>query len=140
MMETIGGGLAALGFWGFIAVVIVTGVWNDVKRRETQHETLRRIIESGNPVDKALMDKVLGVPKRLDRDLRIGSIVVLSLAAGLAVLGVFVSRLADEAFIGLLGAAALLVCLALGLFVASSYVGRTQAEDDASSRGLPKAR
>jgi hypothetical protein len=52
-MDGIGGGLAALAFWGFVAAVVVGGMWYAIREREAQHETLRRIIESGQPVDQA---------------------------------------------------------------------------------------
>ena len=42
-------GLAALGFWTFIAAIIVAGIWDGIRKREAQHETLRRMIESGQP-------------------------------------------------------------------------------------------
>ena len=35
-------GLAALGFWTFIAAIIVAGIWDGIRKREAQHETLRR--------------------------------------------------------------------------------------------------
>ena len=58
-METIGigAGLAALAFWGFIAIVAVT-VWDGIRKREAQHKTLRRLIESGQPLDQQLMEKL----------------------------------------------------------------------------------
>ena len=39
--------LGALGFWIFIAAVVVAGIWGDTRKREIQQETLRRIVESG---------------------------------------------------------------------------------------------
>ena len=56
---TLGAGLAALAFWGFIATVVVAGIWYDIRKREAQQETLRRMFESGRPMDDALMDKLL---------------------------------------------------------------------------------
>jgi hypothetical protein len=42
-----GAELGAFGFWLFIAAVIVAGVWYGICEREAQHETLRRLIDSG---------------------------------------------------------------------------------------------
>ena len=44
-MEAVG--LGALGFWLFLAAVVVAGIWFDAKKRESQQETLRRVVESG---------------------------------------------------------------------------------------------
>ena len=41
-MESIGVGLGALGFWGFIAAVVVASYWDGIRKRESQHETIRR--------------------------------------------------------------------------------------------------
>ena len=40
-------GLGALGFWLFLAAVVVAGIWFDARKRESDQETLRRIVESG---------------------------------------------------------------------------------------------
>lgn len=58
---TLGAGLAALAFWGFIASVVVAGVWNDIRKREAQHETVRRLFESGRELDEKTLDKLLAL-------------------------------------------------------------------------------
>ena len=141
-MYGLGAGLGALAFWGFIAAIVVAGIWDGAKRRDTQHETLRRMIESGKPVDEALVDRLLGgsaVPKRPEVGLRVGGIVILSIAAGLAILGLFVGTIAPDARMPMLGAAALLACLGIGLFVAARYVSSTQEADANSAQHLPRS-
>jgi len=64
-------GLAALGFWLFIAAAAVGGIWDGVRKREAEHETLRRIIESGKTPDQRLIDKLLGTDKAPERDLKV---------------------------------------------------------------------
>ncbi len=135
-MEGLGAGLAALAFWGFVAALIVASFWYAARERATQHETLRRIIESGKPVDQALMDKVLGHPRRQDRDLRIAGIIVLSTATGVAILGMFLDKVfASWVMVVLLGVASLLICIGIGLMVASAYVRRERAEEDSAGAG-----
>ena len=58
-MEGLARGLEAFGLFLFLAAVSVGGIWNRVRKREAQHETLRRMIEKGQDVDQALMDKLL---------------------------------------------------------------------------------
>jgi hypothetical protein len=118
-MEGLGGGIAAFAFWGFIASVVVAGIWYAAREREAQHETLRRFVESGKPIDDALMDKVLGGDKNVARDLRIGGLITLFTAPGLAILGWFISQLAEAALMPLLGTAGLVACVGVGLLVAS---------------------
>jgi hypothetical protein len=122
----LGAGLAALAFWGFIASIVVAGIWDGARKREAQHETLRRMIESGKPVDEALMTKLMvGEPKHPHRDLAVGAIVLFSIGVGVAVLALVLGQPA------VIGAAAICACIAAGLLGASIYVRRTQAADDA---------
>ncbi|MCB1684553.1 MAG: hypothetical protein R3E82_11315 [Pseudomonadales bacterium] len=102
-MEGLGAGLAALGFWLFIAAVVIAGLWDGIRKREAQHETLRRLMESGQPVDHALIDKILGGErKQIGRELKIGAMITLACAPGLALLGWFLSLLSEEALMPLL--------------------------------------
>ncbi|MCG8434696.1 MAG: DUF6249 domain-containing protein, partial [Gammaproteobacteria bacterium] len=81
----IGAGLAALAFWGFIATVMVAGMWYTIRERESQHETVRRLMESGQPLDEELMNKLLSSEeKRLDRDFLLTAYILFPTAVGLA--------------------------------------------------------
>lgn len=51
-------GLAALGFWLFIAVLILAGVWATVKKREVQLELVRQMLESGQKIDQEMLDRI----------------------------------------------------------------------------------
>ncbi len=121
-MEGIGIGLGALGFWGSIAAVVVAGIWYGIRDREAQHETLHRMIESGQPIDKALTDKLLGGNQRLDRDLKVAGLIVLFVALGLALLGWIISLQYPAALLPMLGVSALVGCTSIGLLVASKVV------------------
>jgi hypothetical protein len=136
-MDGIGEGLAAFAFWGFITALCVAGVWGDAKKRQAQHETLRRMLEGNKPVDEALMTRLMGAdaPQRPDRALAISAIIVFAVAIGLVVLAAALSGVAPRAFMPLLGSAGLTACLAGGLKVASGYVRRTLLEDEAHARG-----
>jgi hypothetical protein len=118
----LGAGLAALAFWGFVAIIIVAGIWDTVRRREAQHETLRRMIESGQIVDRDLMDKLLGINKRMDQNLRISGIIVLLAAPGLAMLGWLISFQYQPILLPLLGCAALAAFVGIGLLLAARSV------------------
>ncbi|MEM7504223.1 MAG: hypothetical protein AAF417_19440 [Pseudomonadota bacterium] len=119
-------GLGSLGFWLFVAAAVLGGIWSDIRKRESQQETLRRIVESGRDVDPALVAKILssGQSETLERDLRIGGFVVIAAAAGLALLGWFLSATSEDALMPLLGVAALVGCVGIGLLAAAGLVER----------------
>jgi hypothetical protein len=129
-----GAGLAALGFWLFIGIIIAAGVWDNIRKRESQHETLRRVVESGQPIDESLTDKLLAITsgaqnKDLDRDLRISGWIVWSLAPGMLLLGWFLARATEPELLGVLaGVAALMVCLGSGLMIAARVVQTRYSE------------
>ena len=138
-MGDIGIGLAAVAFWAFLSACVVGGIWDGIRKREAQHETLRRMIDSGQPIDQALMDKLLGGNKRLDRDLKVAGLIVIFVAPGLALLGWLISLLSAEWLFPLLGVAALVGCVGIGLLVASYVVGHSYREGDASAPHPPMA-
>ncbi len=118
----LGAGLSALAFWGFLAVVVAAYYWDSARKRESRHETLRRIVESGRDIDRDLMDKLLTASRgtdHLDRDLKVAGLICLSVAPGLALLGWMLSFLSAKTLMPLLGVAALMLCIAIGLLVAA---------------------
>ena len=119
-------GLGALGFWLFIAAVVVAGIWYDARRKESQQETLRRIVESGRDIDPAIIDRVIGVSEgqKLARDLKVGAYVVLPLAPGMALLAVFLGMIAPEPRAALLGVSILMAFIGTGLLLAAKMVER----------------
>lgn len=123
-------GLAALGFWLFIAIVVGGGIWYDAKRKEMQQETLRRIVESGRDIDPAVIDRVVGTSdaKELERDLKVGAYIVLAVAPGLLALGFFLGMIAPEARMALTGVSVLVAFVGAGLLLASRLVERRYAD------------
>lgn len=132
-MET-AAGLGALGFWLFLAAVVVAGIWFDARKREEQQETLRRIVESGQHIDAKVVDKLLEAGKgdeRSDRDLKVGGIITMAVAPGLLLLGYFMKPIAEEMLQIMMGVASLVGLVGLGLFVAGKVCERWYREDQA---------
>lgn len=129
-MEGFSLGLASAAFWGFLAAVVVSGVWSDIRKRDAQHETMRRIVESGKPLDDAVVDKILEGDKRIDRDLKTAGLIVIFVAPGLAVLGWFLGKISDAAFTALLGVSALVAFVGVGLLVAAAAAKRSYDRED----------
>jgi hypothetical protein len=133
---TLGAGLAALAFWGFLAVVVVAGIWYDIRKKESQQETIRRLFESGQPVDEKLMDKLMShtgeTGERLDRAFKLTGVILLPAAVGLALLGMVLGLQSPEAKLPLLGVSGLVGCLGLGFLVASRMARRWYESDEES--------
>ena len=124
----LGAGLAAMAFWGFIAAVVFATYWDASKKRESQQETLRRVIESGQEIDEELVNKILSINNpgggRLDQGFKITALWVLPVSPGIAILGYILSFQVPEVFTPLMGVAALLACLGVGFWVAGIIVER----------------
>jgi len=135
----VGAGIGAAAFWLFIAAAVVAGVWQNVRKRDAQHETLRRVIESGQPFDQAFLDKLVllmgGAEKHLDRDLKLAGLILLFVAPGLAVLGIFIGQNQPDALLPLLGVGVLVGLLSIGLLVAAKIIARDQRGDNARISG-----
>ena len=132
-MEGLGAGLAVFSFWGFIAAVVVAGIWYGLRERQAQYDTLSRVIESGQQIDDELVDRILGSNKNPDRDLKIAGYITLSAAPGLAILGWFLSLMEDRVIYPLLGVAGLAACVGVGLLVAARVAARAKKNDAAAS-------
>lgn len=123
-------GLGALGFWLFIAAIIVAGIWYDARRKESQQETLRRVVESGRDIDPVVLDRILGEGsgRSLERDLKVAALIVLFTAPGVALLGLFLGQIAAEARAALLGTSLLVGFVGVGLYLAARLVERRYAD------------
>jgi len=133
----LGAGLAALAFWGFLGSIIVGGIWYAVRERDAQHETVRRLVESGQPIDNELVDKLLalsgGRNKRLDRDFRLTAWIVLATAVGLAIFGLVLGYQFPVWQTPILGVAALVACVGLGFLMAAKVAARWYAVEGDSA-------
>lgn len=121
-MQTVGLGLGAMGFWFFIAAVVVAGIWYDLRKKQTSEETLRHLIDSDKDLDPELINKILSTAdsnENLGRDLKVGGIVLLFIAPGLTVMGAFLDIL-DV----MMGVSALILCISGGLLVASKIISK----------------
>ena len=125
-------GLAAFGFWMFIAAAAVAGIWDGVRKREAEHETLRRMIESGTQPSPEMIDKLLGHKKEPARDLKVAGLITMFVAPGLALMGWLISFRSEDAFFPLLGVALLVACVSIGLLTASKFLERANRDDAAN--------
>ena len=131
----IGGGIAAAAFWAFVAAIIIAGIWDSVRKREAQHETLRRMLDKSDALDQQLLDKMISQMSgrdRLDRDLALAGILTTLIAPGILGLGWVIAKIAPQAWFPLLGVAGLVFFIGGSLLVASRLVARWHRDDSAS--------
>jgi hypothetical protein len=134
--------LGAAAFWIALAAVLIAGGWNKVRREQIKQETLLKLIEKTGQLDEAQVKLLFPPPPppspwpppwhhprdplEGQRSLRVGGVVVMGVAAGLAVLGLVLRMLGtgdqqDEFGIAILGLAGLVAGVALGLLIASKF-------------------
>jgi hypothetical protein len=82
----------ALGFWIFLAAIIVVLSWSESRREAEKHETLRRIIEKTGEIDEARLKELFRPASRRGikppgegyRALRVLGTIVMFTAVGIA--------------------------------------------------------
>jgi len=123
--------IGAFGFWLFLAVVVGGGMWFDARKKESQQETLRRLVESGQDIDAAVVDKMLRNTgnERKDRDLKVAGIITLFVGIGLAVMGWFIGKFDQQAFEALLGVGCMVGTIGVGLLLAGAWFARSLRDD-----------
>jgi hypothetical protein len=119
--------LGALVFWIFIGAVVVAGIWYDARRKESQQETLRRIVESGREIDPGVIDRLMGVNDagETERDLKVSALIVLAVAPGLFIMSLFLGSISSEARVAVMGASVLVAFIGAGLWLAARFVSRS---------------
>ncbi len=130
--------VAVVAFWTFIAVAAVTGITFDYRKKQLAVETLRFLIERGEKVDTAVIDRLLS--SRFDstpvdpRHLIVGGFVTFASGVGVVLLAFFLVRLVPIAFYPVLGAAMVVLCVGLGLIFSGRYLAKTRPPADALER------
>jgi hypothetical protein len=112
----------AIAFWTFVAIATVAGVVSDYKKRKLALEPLRAAIERGQQLDPAVVERLMAPAADSGVNplsLRIGGLIVISVAVGVAILSFFLAHIAPIAFYPVMGGALLVLCVGVGLFLAS---------------------
>ena len=123
--------IGALGFWIFLAIVVGGAMWFEARKKESQQETLRRLVESGQNLDSNVVDKMLRSSgnERKDRDLKVAGIITMGVGVGLAVFAWFIGQFDSQAFTALLGVGAMVGTIGIGLLLAGVYMTRAIRDD-----------
>ena len=134
----------ALGFWVFIAAVVVGGMWKETRQKAERHETLRRIVEKTGTIDEAKL-KELFDEKTSDewragsgyRALRVSGTILMFIGAGIATFFLIPTLIGKpiEWWYGGLSVAAGVAMVGAGMFFSSRF-----AEPPPGIRSEPPAR
>jgi hypothetical protein len=131
------GDLSGFGFWMFITAVVVGSMWCQARKRETQQDTLRRLVESGKDIDEAVLEKILAVSNKDNRnkdssneqELTTAGVIMLFISPGLLVLGYFMQGLNEVLLTLLAGVAGLVAFVGIGLLVAGRVAKHSYNDD-----------
>ncbi len=137
-LSSVGAGLAAIAFWGFIGMCVIGGIWDNIKKRETKHETLRRLVESGQPINDELLTQLDMLskdgPERFDRGLIITALWVLPVSVGLAAFAYVLGFVNDQAQVALFGVSALLAVMGIGCIIGGKAIAHWYEDENKSAR------
>ncbi len=122
----------AIAFWAFVLGVVITGVVADYKKRRVAMDVVRVAIERSQELTPELVEKLVGhtgghEPVRPE-NLMIGGVIVLAAGVGFAILGGVFSQMGPAAWAmwPILGGAAIVLCVGIGLVIAARLVSRQQ--------------
>jgi hypothetical protein len=128
----------AIAFWVFVTISAVAGIVSDYKRRKAAIEPLRLAIERGQALDPALVEKLLGRDRQdepLNPELlQIGGIITTAAGAGVALLSLFLSRIFPQWLLPIMGAGVLVICVGVGLLVATRVLRLNRANSSSAGR------
>ena len=123
--------LVPLGFFAMIAAIVVLPAYFRSKERQKIADTVRAAIEKGQPLPPEMIEALTSDARQRasspapEKDLRNG-MVCLGVAVGLALFGVAVGFVHDEARYALMGVAAFPGFIGVA-FVALGLMGRAKA-------------
>ena len=126
------GYIVAVVFWIFVGTTAVTGMVLEHKKRRMGVELLRAAVERGQPLDLAMVDKLVAPEPHRDEPfdplaLRLGGIITVASGVGLLPLAYCVSLAMPDALYPLIGTGALAMCIGIGLLIAARVVSGAQA-------------
>jgi hypothetical protein len=141
-----------LGFWIFVAALVVGNMWKESRQKAEKHETLRRIMEKTGTIDEAKLKELFSdapadesKPGTGYRALRVSGAIVMFTGAGIATFvlmaavlaKIFAAPMLDDTsgMIGVVGVAAGIATFGLGLFLSSRF-----AEPPSGTRSKPADR
>jgi len=118
--------LIGVAFWVFVGAAAVASIIAEHKKRRLGVDLLRAMIEKGQPLDPALVEKVMSQhasDERIDPvHLKLGGIIVTAVGIGLLPMAYFISKLAPIALYPILGSSAITLCVGGALLFGAKVI------------------
>ena len=117
--------LVPIGLFAMIAAIVIVPNWLRTRERQEMQATVRAAIEKGQPLPPELIEalsrdvRVRRVPSA-QRDLRIG-VILLAVAGGVALTGVALGGINDNAMFGTVSGAAIPGMIGLAFVILSFF-------------------
>ena len=128
-MQQVGPFAVGIALFAFLAIAAVAGIVADYKKRQIVLEPLRAAIERGQPLDPAVVERLMASEPR-EKDtlnplhLRVGGIITIAAGVGVAILAYFLGLNEASALYPVLGVGLAAVCVGVGLMIAAGVVER----------------
>lgn len=132
LFNSLSGAIVAVAFWIFLTVSAVAGMRYEFRKRQVAMESLRAAIERGQPLEPAVVERLLARhdepeadrPEAIEPYLKIGGIITAAVGIGAAIAAFFIGAQFPIARLPMLGGAAFVVCIGAGLLLAAAALGR----------------
>ena len=125
--------LLGVAFWMFVGAIAIAGIIADHQKRRLNVDLLRTIIEKGQPLDPALITKLISpdaADGRVDpADLKLGGIIVTASGIGIFLTSFFISRLAPIALYPIMAGGTVVICVGLGLLIGAKVMANARERE-----------
>jgi hypothetical protein len=125
--------MVGVAFWIFIGAVAIAGIIADHQKRRLNVDLLRTIIEKGQPLDPALVAKLISpdvADGRVDpADLKLGGIITTASGIGIFLMSFFISRLAPVALYPIMAGGTIVICVGIGLLIGAKVTAEAHERE-----------
>jgi hypothetical protein len=129
------GAIVMICFFLFLTAAALSAIAYDYRKRRLQVEALRVALEHGERLDPALVERLVAEsgdhsrsdPRLIPHYVQVGGIITTAAGVGIGLLSFFVGKVAPIALYPILGGGVVVVCVGLGLLVASGAMKRSGA-------------
>lgn len=133
--------LVGVAFWMFVGAVAIAGIIADHQKRRLNVDLLRTMIERGQPLDAAVVAKLLSPEAPDERtdpeDLKLGGIITASVGVGLALLSYFMGNFRPASFYPILGGGVVTICIGAGLIIGARSMANARERERERGQSAP---